>query len=397
MEAFIALGEANPDAPIAPRAFLAGAAAYADFARGDSLVLMAALPDSLAPALFQDTLSTETDLPAAGGPLEEDSESRQPDDQDADVDDEELQEGLVRSSTDREPDDEELLDVDDEERPQAPRPVGTPEPVVDEDVDLVVRQEAPVEPNVNEAEEDSLSIPAGALLTDSLRTASVEDDSLRAPIDSTVAPVELALPDSLAVLDSLVAADSLLAPPAPSFTLADYLDALAERYPGTIEAEQALALSAALPRPERPDEPEAEEEPVAVELPGQVEPDEEELAPAAPDPPVTPPVDLNANPYGTFGDQPLNPVVGGFSRRTNALADATEASELVRQLVEEGFRAAVATDGEDIFVVVGQYPSDKDLALATAELPAATLGAGTGIVRLEDIDLLPLTEEINGR
>jgi len=410
MMAFIALGETDPDAPGAPRAFLAGAAAYADFARGDSLLLMAALPDSLAPALFRDT--TETEL--ATDEMEASEDTVSVDAQLEDVD-------LLPSGT-RRVSDEEAVDVDDEmlRRRQAPRPVEAEEVnvdedmdaedkdrgAIDEDVDPPLQREVPPEPVDRQLEEDleieadSLSGSVEAVRTDSLLASIMESDSLLVSEDSTVVLDSLVPLDSLALADSL-RADSLRVPEPPAFTLADYLDALVERYPGTIEAEQAQALSAALPRlepltPSEGAEPEAEEE-VAIAAPDTPEPDDDADPPVVPGRPVASPIDLDASPYGTFGSQPINLAAGGFSRRTNGLADVAEASELVRQLVEEGFRAAVGTDGEDIFVVVGQYPSDKDLAIASAELPAATLGAGTGIVRLEDIELLPLANSEDGR
>ena len=436
MQAFVALGEANPEAPIAPRAFLAGAAAYADFARGDSLILMAALPDSLAPALFRDTTDTlePVDEPEAEpGDPQLDAPARLPDedtplpDEDKplpdddlrrerrglpvtrvgvdDVVDEDAAAGadslLARPAELPTPVEEDALDADEikEPRTDAPRPVGTPVPVeMEVDADELAL-ETDVQMPSGEPMADSVSMPTDSLNADAPRADSLTVESL--PVDALAVSVALDSLGGITAPDSL-ASDSLMVPGPPPFTLADYLDALAERYPDTIEANQARALSAALPRPEPPPAPvlEAVEEPEAElsEAPELVEeavlPDEDIVSqPAAPPTPV----DLDASPYGTYGTQPLNPTVGGFSRRTNALADAAEASELVRQLVEEGYRAAVGTDGEDIFVVVGQFPTDKALAIASAELPAATLGSGTGIVRLEDIQLLPLVNGEDGR
>ncbi|MEO0558495.1 MAG: tetratricopeptide repeat protein [Bacteroidota bacterium] len=456
MMTFIALGEANPDAPMAPRAFLAGAAAYADFARGDSLLLIAALPDSLSPALFRDTLSTEL------AEQEAPSSTAEPEDSDGALGDEgalgETNDGLEADvDSDDElvprrqvprpvsaPDDEERIDADDEEllaRSQSPRPVRVPDDedlqpseapdvdddidtegriVVDDDMDPPFQGDVSDSPEERQLEADSLVTseletpervaPEGALPSDSLLAVPAAMDSRAGTVDSTAVLEGLVGQDSGMAVDSLaveslvadsLAADSLQVPAAPAFTLADYLNALAERYPGTIEAEQAQALAEALPRAEKPAALEVPEPPADLDREeghaAAPEPDEEVDSDEPPPEPVAPPVDLDANPYGTFGDQPLMPEVGGFTRRTNGLADAVEASELVRQLVDEGFRAAVATDGRDVFVVVGQYPSDKDLAIATAELPAATLGAGTGIVRFEDIDILPLVDGEDGR
>ncbi len=55
MEALVAVGDASPDAAVAPRAYLAAAAAYLDWADADSLARAAPLPDSLVSRVLLET------------------------------------------------------------------------------------------------------------------------------------------------------------------------------------------------------------------------------------------------------------------------------------------------------------------------------------------------------
>ena len=498
MQDFVALAESDPDAPVAPRALLAGAVAYADFARGDTLRLMSALPDSLAPALFYTPAAPDasadapTETPVEAEPADElaselaervDSADEPVDSADEPVDPtDELVEPLTEPIDERvEPADERTPDEESPARePGDVRPIGTPEavrPSEPDDDELVSARRAQrkdaVEPDdVVRDRDDVLELDdvrredRGVDIRDDVRPGDRVDDAapvapadslaphadpsaedttlvplddaprqLDAPVDSVepdrpAAPTpleeevdELARDDS-ALIDSLsidplavpdvvelATGDSAQVAPliVPGFTLADYLDALAARYPGTAEAERAETLSASLPR--APEAGSPVEGPTAAAPPPVLDP--ETAPPSEPDPadpvdapsePVdplteptpaprpTPSVDLDASPYGTFGAQPIDPAAGGYTRRTIALADAAEASELVRQLVAEGFRSAVATDGADVFVIVGQYPTDKALAIAAAELPAAALGSGTAVIEVQSVDLVPLVD-----
>ena len=64
-EALIAVGDARPDAEVAPRAYLAAAAAYLDWAGADSLARAAPLPDSLVSRVLLRASTSEVPSPAA--------------------------------------------------------------------------------------------------------------------------------------------------------------------------------------------------------------------------------------------------------------------------------------------------------------------------------------------
>ena len=485
MQDFIALAESDPDAPVAPRAFLAGAVAYADVARGDTLRLMSALPDSLAPALFRppadaDSSAGATPEPAdAAIPREEvipaDEIAAPLDELAPQLNEETSDDAPVREADDGARQEERPVDaveaLPDLERPARPRPTGIPDDVPLREVDdrrptprprqggsgidpdeIRPRDRRAIDPDEvrpgDQAEESVPAPPAGALPadaaaldsaqvaleeaprpldapTDSTETALPSETDL--PVETTVSPDareeaagELARPDSaLADSASVVPPDALsavepgAAEPArtdsaqvapvivPGFTLADYLDALAARYPGTPEAERAQTLSASLPRAPAVAPP--TERPLAAAPPPaptpppspafQDEPSGDD-APSEPSPAAlpTPSVNLDTSPYGTFGARPIDPATGGYTRRTVALADAAAAGELARQLIAEGFRAAAATDGDELFVIVGQYPTDKALAIAAAELPAAVLGSGTAVIQIQSVELVLLVD-----
>ena len=438
MERFVALAESDPDAPVAPRSFLAAAAAYADFARGDSLLLTAALPDSLAPALFRDPFeaaheaetapgdeTASADLPpdadrtpesdpidrADDGPVLRAPREETPDDADRELIDEEriVPEGADRELIDNErrrPTSRAIESRDeDEERPRRTDPVDRVDDVpapLDSALTAQPFERAPVTPT---PVEPGLAEPAPAEPTPAEPAPA---DSLRLDVPSDAAPApgspQTTSPEALPA-DSAAAAVSAGAPrgaasdtlavgstaAAPGFTLADFLDAIAERYPNTLEAERAESLSAALPRAAPPAVVPAPISPPVSAPPSSAEDSVRVAEAPVPGRPAPRPTDLDANPFGTYGETPILPEAGGFSRRTNRLADAVEASTLARELVEQGYRVAVATDGVDVFVIVGQYPTDKALAIASSELPAAALGAGTGNVEIGDVEILPLS------
>ena len=454
MQDFIALGASDPDAPVAPRAFLAGAVAYADFARGDSLRLLSALPDSLAPALFRPPAPVDSTLDA---PTESLADAPPTDAPPAGEISDEAVELPTQLPTPEGLPSEELETAGSRERPAGSRPAREAETVgsgeSDDELLPISRKR-----RERDAPAEIDDVPRDLPVDDERRPADREDraveapapDAARAPLDEAVRPLDApaepqqiqapqldpvdepvsveplsadstassdaaAAPDAAApdgqVSDGLVPDEPTQAEPlvVPGFTLGDYLDALAARYPGTPEAERAETLSASLPRAPvaapasaaaapspppvaadaAPPSPSPQEAPASQ--PDASQPETLDAPTPTPAAPPQPSVDLGASPYGTFGG-PIDAAVGGYTRRTIGLAGVDEARELARQLAAEGFRTAAATDGEDLFVIVGQYPTDKALAVASAELPAAVLGSGTSVVQIQSIELVPLVD-----
>ena len=64
-QALVAVGDARPDAEVAPRAYLAAAAAYLDWAGADSLARVAPLPDSLVSRVLLETSASSQAPPTA--------------------------------------------------------------------------------------------------------------------------------------------------------------------------------------------------------------------------------------------------------------------------------------------------------------------------------------------
>ena len=189
--ALVLLGDADPSAPGAPRAFLAAALAYADTIQRDSVALAAPMPQDLVPAaLFADAAPPATPAPAASSTSEVTSVGASPASSAVPDDVEELQVRRGRTV-----------------RPRlagAPAPVGTPE---------TVEGGAPVPLNEGEP------------------SAAPES------VSPSPSPVP-AVPDTTATA----------AAPA-SLTLREYLMALARRYPGTPVASRAQAIASSLPAP----------------------------------------------------------------------------------------------------------------------------------------------------
>lgn len=199
--ALVALGSADPDSDGAPRAFLAAALAYADWAQADSSALLAPLPPELVPPALADVAPPPVDAsgpaPALPGATTFDEPTGQP--------------------RDPEPD------------RQVPRPA--------------------VEPGSLDA-----PVPVGA---DSLSENLPSPDSLQqvraeTPDESTAmepgTAADVAADSSEGRTDAgLGLTDSADTAAAPGFTLRDFLAALAVRYPGTPYARRAQAMADALP------------------------------------------------------------------------------------------------------------------------------------------------------
>ncbi len=198
--ALVALGQSNPDAPGAPRAFLAAALAYADATPRDSVALTAPMPpDLVPPALVGVAPSSAPPVAPVASAAGDDTPPSRP----AQVDDDAAIPPR-RGEAPRRP------------RPGAPPPVGAPVPV-------------------------GAPAPMGA------------PAPLGAPAPAaTDAPAEAVAPDStdVGVASDMpaggdVATDTTAAP----FTLRDYLTGLANRYPSSAVAARARAIAATLPQP----------------------------------------------------------------------------------------------------------------------------------------------------
>ena len=340
-------GDADPDAPTAPRAFFAAAAAYADWAAGDSLRLTRPLPDSLAPAALIPfvpvadspvpepaipTPTPDSPVPAPPTPAATPSDDRVPGESlDASPDLRDAAGDLAADSLATSG-----LPADSPERPEErPEPVRPAEPAPPGGV-LAPPAPSPVAPPPDQVDP---ARPAEA------RTPA---DSLDGPRPG---PPDVPAPDSLDV------------PAGPVLTLDAYLAALAERYPESAYAAPAQALRAALgPEPDPDATPDEDEEPVVAA-------------------PVAPPAD---DPGGLRGRTPPDPARGGVSYKLQTFATRDEADAVAESLRGSRYRVAVLTDGALFYVMAGQF---EDVAAGEAVRDQLPSWASTRAILIPIADL----------
>ena len=410
-EAFVALGDANPDDADAPRAYLAAAVAYVEWAGRDSLALVRPFPDSLVSTVLlavADSLAqieTAAALEAAAleaatltiGPDADETGAETPE-----ADDLEENVDPVSPSQERRILEEGMSD-------DVPRPLADPD-----DLDLSPEDRALMQARRqvdDEPLDDEVSRPRSAPAVDDdvvprRETETAVDDEApilrrnpaarrrQAPAATPVAAVPPPSVEPPSVLQALPVPDST------SFTLRHHLRGLVARYPGSPYAERATGLIARLPAlPEiqlpvlsdtlrtdslsvpdgleaslpdstvgpadsvqvDPDDSVLAEEPVEETLDGDREPEEEVAEPVA-----------AASNTGLRSSEPIDPSLGGFTWRVRTLSIPDEGTQMVRVLKEAGFRAAILRDeGNTSFTVaLGQFDDVEQAEAARDGLPA---------------------------
>lgn len=327
----IRVGDANPDSPFAPRAYLAAAAAVIEWADGDLPLLRQPLPDSLVSTVLV-AVETEpvAEPPAPGAaPPARRPNGGTPAPQ---VPNDELPRPPI--------DDEVPRRAIDDERPQLPLQRPTPPPAEIDDEPLPTPDEGLAGPPALEA-----PLPnAGSLAADSLMADSLAASSASEPAPSEPAPSPEA-----------GAAD------AQPFTLADHLTAIAVRYTGTPYADRSTALADALAPP-------------AVEA----DSTEETVPTPAVEEVGAPPAEEPVAASGLRSEDPVDPNEGGYSWNVQTLTIADEATSTVRVLRDAGFRVGVLQDEETgaIIIAIGQFSTPDEAREASEELPAWALLRG---------------------
>lgn len=410
-EAFVALGDANPDDADAPRAYLAAAVAYVEWAGRDSLALVRPFPDSLVSTVLfavADSLAQiETAAALEAAALEAATSTVEPDAAETGAETPEaddLQEDVdsVSPSQERRILEEGMSD-------DTPRPLADPD-----DLDLSPEDRALMQARRQEDGEpldDEVPRPRSAPAVDDdvvprRETETAVDDEApilrrnpaarrrQAPAATPVAAVPPPSAEPPSVLQALPVPDST------SFTLRHHLRGLVARYPGSPYAERATGLIARLPAlPEiqlpvlsdtlrtdslsvpdgleaslpdstvgpadsvqvDPDDPVLAEDPVEETLDGDREPEEEVAEPVA-----------AASNTGLRSSEPIDPSLGGFTWRVRTLSIPDEGTQMVRVLKEAGFRAAILRDeGNTSFTVaLGQFDDAEQAEAARDGLPA---------------------------
>lgn len=323
-----------PETEAAPRALLAAAHTFLEWAQRDSLDIGTDFPADVVPAAFLDLVAPDTTQGEA--------------------------------QSDEEPLDEEVL-ID--------------EALLEDGGDLPAPDGAGTESKPVEEDPEPLDI-----VPDSSAQRPVAPDSLgRVPVlpDSlTQATSTEAAPDSSAVVaDSLVQA-------VPTFGVAALYRLLQAHYPDTPYATQASTLLAALERDPAQDGAEDATDVVRVD-PSTVLTDEAQ--PGA----SLPAEFVEAAPEGTFalsGDLPLNTAIGGYSWRVAALPSPLAARALLRNYDRRGIRAGVTLesgDQGDLYVILlGQFASTDDAVAARGDLPTTGIGRDIRIVDIYGFDLI---------
>ena len=378
---FLALAADTSRAEDAPRALLAAAAAYVDWARRDSLDLLAPLPESVLPGgLFPDP----TDLPEPpqnAPPGQPGALSLEPPDQQDPAQQDPAQppaQPAVRPLDDTESFDmppAREVDLSGEPQPSA-QPPGQPSPPVavqpgteraggdpaggdptgeDPTGENVTPRE--VSPRIGAAPEETLGEPAAG--------SPNRQPGLAPPL-----PIgETALAPSPAPLDTL---DLPVAEPAPTLdpvpqptpepqgpTVDDVLALVVSKAPRTPYARRATALRARLaPEPAG----------------GAEEPEPQQASPEQ---------------YGMEGALPIDASFGGFTWRTQRAPTALAVSVVLNRYLNQGIRAAAIRDTEGFRIIIGQFESRPDAFAARDSLPEEAR-TNASIVPLSGIEVLQL-------
>jgi tetratricopeptide (TPR) repeat protein len=391
-DAFVALGDADPDAAVAPRAYLAAAIAYTDWTGRDSTALVRPMPDSLiSPVLFAvaDSLSrvemaAVAEAYAAEQEMDGDSLAVPPDSPVSPP-----AEGEARAQDD---DVESPRLADDDPSARRPRVLDDDEPGIR--ADRLEPSQSP--PQLGDDEPVLVRRPA------SLGGPGARPGS---PAATPAPPPEPQGRTALPLVDST------------SFTVRHHLRALAARYAGTSAAARATELVAALPPlpPFDPSELRTEADPEALlaaalaEAPPPLPADSAVAPDALPDTTGGPPQPASGEPAplaldstalaapvaasGLRGDDPLDPSAGGYTWRVRTLSIPDEGVQMVDVLTRAGFRAAILreTRGGAYVIAIGRFDDETQARAARDDLPAWAQLRGE-VVRLDGYEALPERE-----
>ena len=432
-EALVTLADADPDADVAPRAYLAAAVAYAEWAGTDSTALVRPLPDSLvSPVLLAvaDSLS-QAEMAAAVRAYEAAQAAAAAAEQAA---------AAARAAADSTgaPADSTTADLVAPDAPLDDEIDSRPGDDLDDDLDAPVDDDSPAQSiQVGEGEFLPVQRPARRAPSDSDedlpafrsdRPAAPPARPLASPPTDPAAGAEPAAP----VRTALPPVDST------SFTLRHHLRAVAARYPGTPSAVRAADLVLALPalppfdpselpdraepRPDSLRQPLADSAGVAAGDSLAAPPAPVSDSTATPDSTAQPALADDAEPVppGRFvdddesldveddavpaldlppsvallrGDEPLDPGEGGYTWRVRTLSIPDEGAQVVGVLRDAGFRTAVLreADGGAYAIVIGRFGSEAEAEAARQGLPAWAQLRGE-VVALGGFEALPESE-----
>lgn len=378
----LALAADSTSEAVAPRALLAAATAYAEWAQRDSFDVLRPLPPSVLPrGLFPEPVETVTpdSLPNAPVPADTTAASPQPDgvtprigaipdvresdEPQADAAGSEAPEPQRASGVPDKPqratptdlpDDEEREDAIDPERlANLQRLMGTDE--LDEpDEEVVAAMRA------REAAADTVDTVPDEIPPASRRPAYLPDAPVPPAADEIVRDE---VPTPAAPLAAPVVAPEPSGPP----TIDDVLALVIERAPGSPYAQRAQALRQSL-RPEPAGD--------AVTAPG-----------------GTPPAEGAAGgTYGLEGDAPIDPTAGGFAWRAQRIESPLSVIVTLNALSRRGIRAGAIRDGDSFRLVLGQFATRPEAFALRADLPPEVEAPSASVIPLAGLTLLSADE-----
>ncbi len=359
--ALVALADADPDAPSAPRAYLAAALAYIESVDADSVALLQPLPPELVSPVLVEAYEPIHEADAAAGPAPEEPGRRPPLARGREeVDDRSLRERELPDLVDDSVEAPETLGQAREERAE--------EEVVPEDLFVPVASDSSASESSTALRPPEPTPPLDSLQTDGLTIARPDSVPAAPPVglDST----------------ARVAADSAEADSAaiagPVFTLRQHLAAVAARYPGTPYAQRAEGIAESLRRLSHPAADSAATAadstaagPVPTDSTGAVVP-ADSLAVPVPVAEERVPDEAPRDVSGLRGSEPIDPRLGGFAWRVQTLSIPNEARSPLLVLGEAGFRAVVveAVEGAGYALLLGQFETEAEAEAARPALPA---------------------------
>ncbi|MEM1057512.1 MAG: tetratricopeptide repeat protein [Bacteroidota bacterium] len=332
---FLALAADTSRTEEAPRALLAAASAYVEWARRDSLDLLQPLPESVIPeGLFPEEPAAPVSAPTP-----------------------QRQEEQPRTTEERTGVSPRVGAIPEElEVPQ--RDVSDDQPFDAESFDDEITDEemAAIRRAMQDDEEPDVSRrPAFIPDTPPVReeTTDPSEDEIQ-DLDSEPAPQPVVIPAPTETPAEIETEE----PAAP--TVDDVLALVTRLAPGTPYARRAAALRGALaPEPDTPDEgAEAES--------------------GAPDGFV----------FGLEGEIAIDPAAGGFTWRAQQIPSPLAVAVTLNALSRRGIRAGVIRDGDGFRLIVGQFESRPEAFGVRADLPTEVEAANASIIPLDGLEVL---------
>ncbi len=344
----LALGAAESDEQVSPRALLVSGLIFTEWANEEGFDLEPGIPGDLVPDVLLDEADGSAEVRATTQQVEEIEALEEPD--------------------------EEVLtapDINQEEQGDLRLP--------DQPQDLQIEAPPQVTPSLEQAAVSSeTELREVAVLAGGSAVADPQFENL--PIDSQVVLQDttgLVIEDTLAVQlpDSLVQ-------PAAFLSLAELYSIIETRYPETEFATQAASrkadLLAVLTPPPAVQPVETDSVSVAQDL---MLPLGQEVIDAAPE-----------GTFGLQGDVPLNGEIGGFGWKVASVPSPLAAQAMLRNFAERGLRAGVFRVEQDrrvlFAMILGQFTSVEEAEAARMDLPETGVGRELEVIPIHGLEFL---------